>query len=286
MDPGAATAAVLQVPPGDLRNETVDFVAGAMAKTDPSAAINFVLKSGALSLGHEAVQAWLKLETKGQSPEEMRPAGEEALQQMTPGQRDSLFGGLADWMTLTLSGLRASDDIIPHADLEKVARCVFLSGDTGPGVMSFLQACTRFPDTVAGIRQMYPDGSGSPPPGWRIALRIFDGEDASDAIAGTESPFSLAGDPFQIPSEAAAHEARATPAELSSLARSGNLPEALQILDQIQDPALRLTSLESVLSVWMDTDPAAARAAFNASPFTALERERWQHHPAFLLHPQ
>jgi hypothetical protein len=36
----------------------------------------------------------------------------------------------------------------------------------------------------------------------------------------------------------------------------------------------------------MDTDSAAARAAFNEAPFTALERERWQRHPAFLLHPK
>ena len=46
-----------------------------------------------------------------------------------------------------------------------------------------------------------------------------------------------------------------------------------------QHPRLRATR------VW-DADPAAARAAFNSAPFTALERERWQRHPAFLLNPE
>jgi hypothetical protein len=35
----------------------------------------------------------------------------------------------------------------------------------------------------------------------------------------------------------------------------------------------------------MDADPKAALAAFKAAPLTALERERLQRSPAFLLHP-
>jgi hypothetical protein len=78
---------------------------------------------------------------------------------------------------------------------------------------------------------------------------------------------------------------RAAPSMIAPLARAGRISEAVQVLDHIRDPDTWSKSFQSLLPAWMDADPKAAREAFNAAPLTALERERLQRHPAFLLHP-
>jgi hypothetical protein len=45
---------------------------------------------------------------------------------------------------------------------------------------------------------------------------------------------------------------------------------------QVRDPDAQRASLEAVLPEWLEADPAAARAAFDAAPLTALDRERWE----------
>ena len=77
----------------------------------------------------------------------------------------------------------------------------------------------------------------------------------------------------------------AAPRILPNLCRHGHVAEAVELLDRVESPEAWRTSFESVLPYWMETDPAAARAAFASAPLTALERERWQQHPAFLLQP-
>jgi hypothetical protein len=78
---------------------------------------------------------------------------------------------------------------------------------------------------------------------------------------------------------------RAAPAVLPDLARKGRLAEALSLMDSVPNEDSRAAALKGLLPYWMDADPAAARAAFEAAPLTALERERWERHPAFLLNP-
>ena len=78
----------------------------------------------------------------------------------------------------------------------------------------------------------------------------------------------------------------AAPRLLAQLAKAGYVKEVAPLLARIPDPQQRRTALEGILPQWMDADPAAARDAFNAAPFTALERERWQRHPSFLLNPE
>ena len=80
--------------------------------------------------------------------------------------------------------------------------------------------------------------------------------------------------------------AAAAPEIFAPLVRAGHVKEVGPLVEHIPDPQQRRAALESILPQWMDADPAAARAAFNAAPFTALERERWQRHPAFLLNPE
>ena len=77
----------------------------------------------------------------------------------------------------------------------------------------------------------------------------------------------------------------AAPRILPQLCRRGHVKEAVQLLDRTEDRGAWRESFQAVLPYWMDADPVAARAAFEAAPLTALERERWQRHPAFLLHP-
>jgi hypothetical protein len=45
---------------------------------------------------------------------------------------------------------------------------------------------------------------------------------------------------------------------------------------QVRDPDAQRASLEAVLPEWLEADPAAARAAFDAASLTALDRERWE----------
>ena len=77
----------------------------------------------------------------------------------------------------------------------------------------------------------------------------------------------------------------AAPQVLPQLCRSGHLAGAVQLLDRVEDRDAWSRSFQAVLPYWMDADPAAARAAFNKAPLTALERERCLQHPALLLHP-
>ena len=77
----------------------------------------------------------------------------------------------------------------------------------------------------------------------------------------------------------------AAPQVLPELCRMGFVAEAVQLLDRVEDRDAWTRTFQSVLPYWLEHDPAAARAAVASAPLTALDRERLQKLPAYLLSP-
>ncbi len=308
-DPAAACAVILKAPPGLIRAMAADEVAGALAKLDPSRAMELVLQAGGEEFGQGAARAWAEL---AMFPPEEKPAGKSAaafMNSMTPAQRDSLLMALTDELgSGRFSGeADAWGGFLQNSPLWRLTRAAWEAfgvspeqaarmrikdpgyvqpnGNT-PGFEAFFAALAHRPEAMQ-LLEVTPNSLSA---GQRQALeilaakRIADLNPAEDAdlLQQFTVPFRIH-DPFGSNSDAALN--RAAPRLLPNLVRSGHLTEAVQILDNIHDRTAWRESFEAMLPAWMDADPAKARAAFEKAPLTALERERWERHPAFLLNP-
>ena len=289
LDPGAATAAIRQMPPGEDRDFAVDAAAFEMAHDDPAAALDLVLQTGAAP-GAGAAQAWAAMTML---TAEVVKNGYWYLKQLSAAQQDQLFMSVAE----ELGQGRVSDGREPigglgdaQSPLERVARSLLEAGEYGPGMEAFFHALTKYPEAAESIRawaamlEMVVHK-----PGIKRAREIITAEQAASLAGLPDSPVLLAlaigvdipGIPLRDPAILVA----AAPRMLPNLCRTGHVAEAVQVLNRLTDADAWRKSFEIVLPYWMDADPSAARAAFNAASLTALERERWQRHPAFLLHP-
>lgn len=289
-DPAIATAAILKMPAGTSRQSAVDIAAEVMSLTDSAGALEFVLQSGEPRPGWGTVQAWAKLITGPAPAGGPATSPAEFLHRMTWEQQDSLFSRLA-----YAAGSFDDSNLNPNtpsggSDLSAIARAVLQATASGPGLESFFQDLTDHHPRTAEEVLLHIHSSTQLGAVHAMALEILvaarvqrfvdSGGEALQAlgIAAWDNPRlinRLDDDPVTN---------RVASSLAGSLANSGRLSEALQLLDSLTDPDTRHASTLSLLPAWMDADPAAARAAFNATPMTALDRERWERHPAFLLH--
>jgi hypothetical protein len=279
LDPAAASAAILDMPSGTARGEAVDTAAAVMARTDPQAAWDFVLKAGEKFPGIGSARAWLNFIGTREGDQPPLAQGLSLTQQeslaaaltqlvkgspeVSPGTEsmagdDELAGIVTASLSLASSPARRE---LAEAIAERDHNALFL----GMGFRSFRDPGSVPEDaalTASGLLAMLdPQHSLGLP--WLTELGK--GEEFSE-----HSPADLTA---------------AAPRLLPAMARAGHVREAVELYRRIPDADARRAALEGLLPAWMDTDPQAARAAFHAAPFTALEREKWQRHPAFLLHP-
>jgi hypothetical protein len=286
-DPGTAIVAVKSMPAGEGRTAAVNAAMAYMAKTDPAGALAFFLQSGEPKAGAGAASALAQLliEPPPGTGEEGTRKSREFLARLSTEQRETLTFSLAVELHNDRDGTLLHDGhLIPLA--------MAVLELNAAGIQDFFKELARFPNDAEEMRR-FIDSAAAPgqSPGAaqarealesaRIEAEVESGEAAGRFLAGAWgdriSPSSKI-DPNTIVE-------RHAPAMMSSLVRTGRLPEALQVLDRLHDPEVWSDSFQAVLPAWMDADPKAARAAFNAAPLTALERERLQRSPAFLLHP-
>jgi hypothetical protein len=282
LDPAAASAAILKMPACEDRTDAVNSAAEIMCPTDPAAAVKFLRDSGETHLSCGAARAWLAFahQTKGQ------PADPSAVG-ISPAQQESMMAPLTDLVKGSAPGTDSAGSSTMMSDDELhslVSACPRLS--PGPAKEQLIEAIFR----------RMGDATDYSIPVSRISREPRDYDillvnDLERSLQGSPDDATLAnikrlGANFEA-LETSTHVLNiAAPRILPRLARAGHITEAVELLPRITDPAVRRTALESILPDWMDTDPTAARAAFNAAPLTALEREQWEQKPAFLLHPE
>jgi len=267
LDPAAARAAVLQMPSGALRTEAVDRVAEALRHDDPAGALRFVLEAGEPYPGSGAALAWLAL---------IRQDGEAAetvAGKLSAMQSDSLATALAD--------LVKDAGTVPEASLEPLLHQVRTMPESA-GRTALMEEMFRRQPMV--IFDDTPDSDLKPETRPEHALVVA----AMLERLARESPdkvFSslLAGMGNLTKEGDAAVLNTAAPSLLPQLARSGHVAEAVQLLQKVEDRRAWNTAFQHLLPYWMETDPAAARAALESAPLTTLEREKWEQHPALLL---
>lgn len=274
LDPAAASEAILNMPAGEERGAAVNAAAKVMALSDPQAAWDLIIKSAETKLSMGARET-LKLAAAKDPQAPARMAS-----MLTASQRDSLAGALSKYhlalhdlgQTPTGEDLRQAvmaAQALPETEgrrklaewlaNEDLAALREIAGTGPPDVSTPEGRILATRDLLAKLDPQHPEGTAT-----LQALGTASG-------GGTMSPEALNATAAQL---------------LPQLAASGHLAEAVQILPRITDSNARRETLEKLLPQWMDADPAAARAAFNAAPFTTLERERWQQHPSFLLNPE
>ena len=274
MDPAAATAAILKMPPAGSRSAAVDLAVETLANGDPAAALDFYFKSGDKNLGGGTAEAWKKLVLAEQDPAGAPDLQRQFLDRMSRAQHDRLFEELADSIQS-----RDVSDPLPDSELNLLARCVLQTGEVTPGLESFFEKLSDHPQTADQVRQ-FIESCSQLSPAHEKALEILWAKNVeSIAESGLDPAGFIRGDDFDSHSIRADHQAlldRAAPSIVTKYADTGRLPEALQLLDRIHDPDAQRASLEALLPHWLEADPAVARAAFDAAPLTALERERWE----------
>jgi hypothetical protein len=293
LEPAAATSAVLKMPTSPGRTSAVDAVVSALAQTNAAAALEFALKSGEQSLGSCAAIAWAQMTTGNSLGERGDAASEKPslLSRMSPAQQESLFTSLAGELDLRSRGSAPQDrdELFSEENLKQLAQAVLQSGTASQGVNAFFQQLCHFPGAADAVEKRLREGLlqsyGSSAAldilyAARLERSAASGEAARLLLSGGNDP-----DSASTGVNARAVLERAAPSMIAPLARAGRISEAVQVLDHIRDPDTWSKSFQSLLPAWMDADPKAAREAFNAAPLTALERERLQRHPAFLLHP-
>jgi hypothetical protein len=279
LDPAAACAAILDMPAGAERGAAVDEAAEAMSRTDPQGAWEFVLAAGEKFPGRGTARAWLRFigeRSSRESPELTRG--------LSPTQQECLAAALTSWVkggwdVASVSNSMAADEELPdivigsQALADSPARrdlaealaernyAALLSGSGGVSVSDPNRSPEHAALTTHGLLAMLdPDYS----PGLPWLMELGNGGPGG---AGNSALLTTA-----------------APRLLPEMARAGHVREAVELYHRIDDPGVRQAALEGLLPAWMDDDPQAARAAFEAASFTALERERWERHPAFLLH--
>jgi hypothetical protein len=291
-DPAVATAAILKMPPGASRESAVNFAADSLSLTDPRAALEFVLQSGEQHSGWGLAKAWTKLITGNAPAGGSAPQPEAYLHRMTRAQQDSLFSSL-EGAVFDLDDSNVSPNNPSRgSDVTAVACAVLQARESGPGMESFFQNLVdEHPHAAEELRRFIESSSLSGPAA-RTAMEILCATRAEELVkTGMQygiAPFFASDSWKDNPSPASPGADsllnRSAPAIADTLAGTGRLPEALQLLDSLTDPDVRRDVILNVLPAWMDADPAAARAAFDATSMTALERERRERHPAFMLH--
>jgi len=290
-DPAAACAAILQAPPGEFRAIAADEVAVALAKLDPARALDLVLQVSGDQLDRGAARAWAELTRRTAAEVQDGKNAAWYLQQMSGAQQDSLFRALSEEMSgpgrfsdVPESGGAFGSSQASH--LELIADAVLQAKQCGPGMEAFLQELAKHPETASGVYWKLQEFS-SPIGSGERAAQILEAESLA-RVSSTEDVETLmtAFGQHDIPlPDRAAVLSRTAPRLLPNLCRSGHVEEAVKLLGRIEDRTVWRESFEAMLPAWMDADPAKARAAFEQAPLTALERERWERHPAFLLHP-
>ena len=292
-DPAAAKGALHKMPPGPHRTEAVAIAAAAMAATDPAGTLEFVIKSGEQDLGPGAAAAWLKLAL--QEPDAIEASTgvrlfdvlEQHTKALSPQQQDSLAAALAsrvnttgEGMTLTTPELtrvwKFAEELTPGPGRERLARAI---GEQAPEALLGQADALWVTDGggFTGIISEDPEAREAQHYAWEnqamtnpdYFLERMRPQASGAPVSGLEN--------FRLDT--------AAPRILPNLCRHGHVAEAVELLGKVQSPEAWRTSFNAVLPYWMEADPAAARAAFASAPLTALERERWQQHPAFLLHP-
>lgn len=270
LDPAAARAAVLGMPPGKMRREAVDNVAEVLRHDDAAGAMAFVLESRENFLTSGTAAAWRAV------------AGQDAktaaalLSKMNALQQDSLAEALAQ----ALQG-EWVDGSAGMEEVKRLAGLVFsFSGGAGKEAL-LRELCQRDPAAVVSgdsgnIYQMpafFTEHAQAQAAVWEQSLL----DDAPGALPGILAAVSGGQGQSSAVLNAAAKRL------LPQLARSGHVAEAVQLLQKVEDRGAWRAAFQELLPYWMDHDPAAARAALDAAPLTALERERWAQQPAFLL---
>jgi hypothetical protein len=291
-DPAAACAAILKMPAGESRTAAADVAAGALANHDPAAAMDLVMETGGEKFGEGAAKAWAALVLRPPGKNDESNGDRRFLDRMTAAQRDNLFNALAEEVRAgrysAVPETREGDPV-PKSDLERMALAVCEAGQCTPGMEAFFLQLAGHPD----VAKKFQDPAWIFASGVDVRSRVVEILKA-EALADL-NPSAIGGElvemirnysyngPFQDGSTTVLD--RAAPRLLPNLARSGHVAEAVQLLDNIQDRTVWRESFEAMLPYWMDADPAQARAAFARAPLTALERERWERHPAFVLNP-
>ncbi len=276
LDFAAASAAVLKMPPGELRNTAVDKVAAAMTHDDAAAAMAFILESGEKHLGAGAAWAWAKLVAQDNA------AGTGTMRKLSGVQQDSLAAALAE--VVREAAVHDFSTVTPVADenLELLARVARSMGES-PGRDALLSEIFRRKPMMfdnPGETEITPESNPEHALALAAMLERLTRESPDQAISVLKDGMPNLTDEGNVSALTAA-----APRVLPQLCRTGHVKEAVQLLDRIKDRGAWRESFHAVLPYWMDADPAAARTAFEAAPLSALERERWRRHPAFLLHP-
>jgi hypothetical protein len=178
---------------------------------------------------------------------------------------------------------------VREGNLMPLAEGLLESGATGPGVEAFFRQLSRFPEdamaaySLLALSPLFHDSRAAEQDILYTALQEQNAASAGNNVEAFLSGKPYFSPPFESNIDPNALLERTAPSMIAPLASTGRLPEALQVLERIHDPAAWSTAFQNLLPAWMDADPAAARAAFNTAPLTALERERLQRLPAFLL---
>lgn len=293
-DPAAATAAILKMPRGTgygARSDALNYAAGVIALTDPAAALELVLQGGERNLRYGSAEAWAKLVTGAVPSPTAGPSAGDFLNRMSREQQDSMFDTLANM-------LHDFDDtnINTHtsaggSDLTALARAVLQTKGSSPGLEAFFQALAEDHPRAREEVLRFIESSDLTGPAAFTAMEILCAARAEELV---ESGFSTGMAPHFASGSWKDNPHPASPAGdvllnrtasamAATLTSTGRLPEALQLLESLTDSAAHRDTTLSLLPAWMDSDPIAARTAFQALPLTALERERGEHHPSFLL---
>lgn len=290
MDPAAATEAILKMPRDSTRNFAVDFAAGVMAHDQPLEAMALLMQSGEKHLGDGAASVWLRLAMSERS--EWRDALKKLTPQMSAAQQDSLAAELAAAVRPSPDGMPSAAGELNDADLLKVwqaARTLPKSdarqalvraiGERSPEAFLVPTGKEHNPDILASAA-LVVDSSDE----MVMKHHYWENKAMSDPAAFLDA-WEHRDDTARVQGFDGFRLDQAAPRILPNLCRTGHLTEAVQFLDHLQDRESWSRGFQAVLPYWMDADPAAARSAFISAPLTALERERWERHPAFLLHP-
>lgn len=269
-DPATAMAAILKMPPKASRADAVDSAAEMLAETDPSAALSFFLQSGEQRADTGTALAFVNLAKQRR----VEIAG--FLTKFSPRQQAGLAGVLTEMAkrdprnggspavydsTLPLLASLAMEFAPSSARIELLA--AIARRNSGAAMAGMNSLSPGIPEHVPVLAAILEQRVCAEP---EAASRLL-----ANGMDGVPSPAILA---------------RVVPHVIPKLIRTGHLADAVQAVSRIQGSETWRASFEAILPAWMDADPAAARGAFDAAPLTALERERWLRHPAFLLHPK
>ncbi len=282
LDPAAASTAILKMPSGALRGRAVDETASVMARSDPQAAWDFVLQAGEQFPGIGSARAWVKFIGAHEGDRTKLARG------LSLTQQESLAAALTslargDLNVTPGSDTRAADEDVPNF----VQGCLALADS--PAKRQLAEALAERDSFVLFAESVEVNGATILDPSiWPEHAALA----ASGLLAMLDPQHSRGlsylmelGNGSERDGHSPAALTAAAPRLLPEMARAGHVREAVELYQRIPDANVQRAALEGLLPAWMDADPQAARAAFYAAPFTALEREKWEKHPAFLLHP-